>query len=176
MTLIAPPNKGGDATKSGVLFNHPMTEPDVSDYRLAPLVVARIVGSYLVALALLVFVATVAVAAAGWPGDVLVALLGVGVVGLVALVWWLRTRAYVVRFEAEGYRLGVVRGAGARRAGWMDVTDAATTSVGGAPCLELRLRDGGSSVIPVAALAVDREEFVRDVRQRLQRGHGLRPL
>jgi len=176
MTLISPPHKGGGALKFGVLFNHPMTESDVFDYRLAPPVVARIVGSYLVALALLVFAATVAVAAADWPADLLVALLGLGVAGLVGLVWWLRTRAYVVRFEAEGYRLGVVRGAGVRRAGWTEVTDAAATSVGGAPCLELRLRDGGSTVIPVGALAVDAEEFVRDLRERLQRGHGLRPL
>lgn len=176
MTLIRPPNKGGRATNSGVLFNHPMTAPDVLDYRLAPLVVARIVGSYLVALALLVFAATVAVAAAGWSGDVLVVLLAAGVGGVVALGWWLRTRAYVVRFEADGYRLGVVRGAGVRRARWVDVTDAAATTAGGAPCLELRLRDGGASAIPVAALAVDREQFVRELRERLQRGHGLRPL
>ena len=176
MTVIAAPNKGGDATKSGVLFNHLMTQPEVFDYRLAPLVVARIVGSYLVGLALLVFVATVVVAAADWPADLLVVLLGVGVLGLLALGWWLRARAYVVRFEADGYRVGVVRGAGVREARWTEVTDAAATSVGGAPCLELRLRDGGSSVIPVAALAVDREKFVRDLRERLQRGHGLRPL
>ncbi len=176
MTLIAAPHKGGDATKSGVLFNHPMTQAEVFDYRLAPMVVARIVGSYLVALAVLVFVATVVVAAAGWSADLLVGLLGIGVLGLLVLGWWLRARAYVVRFEADGYRVGVVRGAGVRQASWRDVTDAAATSSGGAPCLELRLRDGGSSVIPVAALAVDREEFVRDLRKRLQRGHGLRPL
>jgi hypothetical protein len=176
MTLIGPPNKGGCATNSGVLFNHSMTAPDVFDYRLAPLVVARIVGSYLVGLALLVFVATVAVAAAGWSGDVLVVLLAAGVVGLVILVWWLRTRAYVVRFDADGYRLGLVRGAGVRQARWTEVTDAGATTAGGAPCVELRLREGGSTVIPVAAVAIDRDEFVRELREWLQRGHGLRPL
>ncbi|MDQ4051261.1 MAG: hypothetical protein M3237_00995, partial [Actinomycetota bacterium] len=152
-----------------------MTSPDVSDYRLAPMVVARIMGSYLVALALLMFVATAVVAVADWPADLLVVLLAVGVAGMVALAWWLRTHAYVVRFEAEGYRIGLVRGAGVREARWRDVTDAAATSVRGAPCLELRLRAGGSSVIPVSAMAVDGDDFVRDLRARLQHGHGLRP-
>ena len=176
MTLFAPPNKAGYLCKSGVLFNHPMSQADVSDYRLAPLLVARIVGSYLVALALLMFAATALVAVADGPGDVLAVLLGIGVVGMFVLAWWLRSRAYVVRFEADGYRVGLLRGAGVRQARWADVTHAGATSPGGAACLELRLRDGGSTVIPMAALAVDREDFVRELRARLQRGHGLRPL
>jgi hypothetical protein len=40
----------------------------------------------------------------------------------------------------------------------------------------LHLRDGRTTTIPVAALAADREEFVRDLQAHLQRGHGLRPL
>ncbi len=43
-------------------------------------------------------------------------------------------------------------------------------------CLELRLRDGRTTTIPVGVLAVDKEEFVRELQGRLQRGHGLRPL
>jgi hypothetical protein len=153
-----------------------MSEADVSDYRLAPLVVARIVGSYLVLLALLMFAGTAVVALTGWPGDLLAALLLLGVAGLFVLAWWLRSRAYVVRFEADGYRMGLVRGAGARQGSWADVTEAAATFVRGAPCLELRLRDGGSSLVPMTALAVDRDDFVRDVQARLRRGHGLRSL
>lgn len=153
-----------------------MAERDVSDYRLAPIVVARIVGSYLVALALLVFAATAVVAAAGWSGDVMVVVLVVGVGGMLASAWWLRSRAYVVRFDADGYRVGLVRGAGVRQARWADVTDADAVSPGGQPCIEFRLRDGGTTVIPVSALAVDREDFVRDLRARLRDGHGLRPL
>lgn len=153
-----------------------MTRPDVSDYRLAPLVVARIVGSYLVAMAVVVLAATVLVAAAGWTPDVLVVLLVAALVGLVATVWWLRARAYVVRFDDDGYRVGLVRGAGVRQARWDQVRDAATTSPGGAPHVVLRLRDEGTTTIPVAALATDREQFVRDLQERLQRGHGLRQL
>jgi hypothetical protein len=153
-----------------------MSQPDVSDYRLAPIVVARIVGSSLVALAVLMFAATTVVAIADWSADLLMVLLGVGATAMVALAWWLRTRAYVVRFGADGYRVGLVRGAGVRQASWQDVTDATATSIRGARCLELQLRTGGVTVIPVAALAVDGDDFVRDLRQRLQRGHGLRPL
>ncbi len=153
-----------------------MSQPDVSAYRLAPLLVARIVGSYLVGLALLMFAATALVAVADWPGDLLTILLGFGVVGMFGLGWWLRNRAYVVRFEADGYRVGLVRGAGVKQARWADVKDAGATSPGGAPCIELRLHDGGSTVVPMKALEADREDFVSDLRARLQHGHGLQPL
>ncbi len=176
MTVISAPNKAGRRGKSGVLFNQVMSQPEVSDFRLAPLLVARLVGAYLVGLALLMFLATALVAVTGWPGDLLAALLGGGLIGLLGLGWWLRNRAYVIRFERDGYRLGLVRGAGARQASWAEVTEASATSSDGGPCLELRLRDGGATVVPISALAVDREVFVRELRARLQRGHGLRPL
>lgn len=176
MTLISAPHKAGRRGKSGVLFNQLMSQPDVSEFRLAPLRVARIVGTYLVGLALLMFAATALVTIADWPGDLLAGLLGLGLIGMFGLGWWLRNRAYVVRFEVDGYRIGLVRGAGARQACWAEVTDAGATSPGGAPCVELRLRDGGSTVVPMDALAVDREVFVRELRARLQQGHGLRPL
>ena len=153
-----------------------MSLSDVSVHRLAPLLVARLVGSYLVVLAVLMFAATALVAVADWPGDLLTALLGLGVIGMFAFAWWLRNRAYVVRFDADGYRVGLVRGVGVRGARWAEVTDAGATSPRGAPCLELRLRAGGSTVLPMRAMAGDSEEFVRELRARLQRGHGLRPL
>ena len=158
------------------MFNQLMTDPDVSDYRLSQRVVARIVGSGLVAVALLMFAATALVAATGWPADLLVVVLAAGVVGVFALAGWLRARAYVVRFETDGYRVGLVRGAGVRHARWADVTDVVATAPTGAPCLELRLRDGGSTVVPVAALAADPDDFLRELKARLQDGHGLRPL
>jgi hypothetical protein len=133
-------------------------------------------GSSLVALAVLMFAGTAVVALADWPADLLVVVLALGVLGVIGLAWWLRSRAYVVRFEPDGYRIGLVRGAGVRQAAWRDVTEAGATSPGGRPCLELRLRDGGTSVVPVSALAVEPEEFVRDLRERLQRGHGFRAL
>lgn len=153
-----------------------MSQPDVSDYRLAPLLVARIVGSYLVVAAVVMFVATVVVAAAGWPADLLVVVLAAVVAGLLAVAWWLRARAYVVRFEDDGYRVGLVRGSGVRQARWTEVRDAVMAPPGGPEYVVLRLRDERSTTIPVAALAVGREQFLRELRDRLQRGHGLRPL
>ena len=111
-----------------------MSEPVVSDYRLAPRVVARIMGSGLVAVAVLMFASTALVAATGWPADLLVVgARGFGVVGVFGLGGSLGARAYVVRFEADGYRVGLVRGAGVRHARWTEVTESWAASPAGGP-------------------------------------------
>ena len=65
---------------------------------------------------------------------------------------------------------------GVREERWSQVEDAVTTYRRDVACLELRLRDGRTTTIPVGVLAVDKDEFVRELQARLQRGHGLRPL
>ena len=90
--------------------------------------------------------------------------------------FWLVSRAVVFHAGEEGYRVRFVRGAGAQEARWVEVEDAVTTHVRDAPCLVLRLKDGRTTTIPVEALAMDREQFVREVQDHLQRGHGLPPL
>jgi hypothetical protein len=151
----------------------PATPPTL--YRLAPAVVVRLLGLALVGLALVLFVGTAVVALAGLPLDLLVAVVLVGVVGCVTLGWWLRARAWVVRCTDDGYRVRLVRGAGVSEARWSAVEDAVTTYRHDVACVQLRLRDGRTTTIPVGVLAVDREEFVRELQSRLQRGHGLRP-
>lgn len=155
----------------------PMTPTTASDYRLSRPLIARFVGAYLVAFALLVFVATAVVAATGsvWP-DVLVVLLVVGLLGLVGVSSWLRTKAYVVRLDEAGYEVRLVRGAGVKQARWSDVEDVVTASPRDIPCVVVRLRDGRTTTIPVQALEVDREQFARDLAAHLDRGQGLRPL
>ena len=69
-----------------------------------------------------------------------------------------------------------VRGAGVTSARWVDVKDMATTTVAGGPCVVLRLRDGRETTIPVGVLGTDREQFVRDLRRRLDEGRGMRPM
>jgi len=96
----------------------------------------------------------------------------VAVAGVCATGVLLTRAAYVVRLTAEGYRIRFVRGAGTRQARWRDVEDAVTDTIAGSPCVVLRLRDGRTSTIPVEVLAVDREQFVRDVRAHLDRAHG----
>jgi hypothetical protein len=146
------------------------------DYRLAPAFVARLLGLVLVGLALLLFAGTAVVALAGLPLDILVALVLVGVLAGVGVAWWLRSRAWVLRCTDDGYRVRLVRGAGVREERWSQVENAVTAYRRDVACLELRLRDGRTTTIPVGVLDVDKEEFVRDLQGRLQRGQGLRPL
>ncbi len=154
-----PPPADGPADRPG----------DVRVYRMAPVLVARLVGSSFVAVALLLFVSTAAVYAAGLNGDLLVVPLLVGVVGSFTLGWWLRSRAWVLRLDQQGYAVRLVRGARVTEAAWADVREVVTSAPGGHPCLVLRLGDGRETVIPVEAVAGDREELVREVRARLGR-------
>lgn len=155
----------------------PMALTDVSDYRLSRPLVARFVGFYLVVFALVVFVGTAVVAAVGSvPPDLLVVLLVVGLLGLAGLSGWLRSKAYVVRLDQEGYTVRMIRGAGVKQASWREVEGVDTASPRDIPCVVLRLRDGRTTTIPVEALEVDREQFVRELTAHLDRGQGLRPL
>ncbi len=142
---------------------------DDVDYRLAPLVVARFVGAYLIVFALLILAGTIVVAVAGLGPDLLVVLLAAGLLGLVGLAWWLRTRVSVVRLTASGYQVRLIRGAGAQQARWIEVEDAVATQPQDVPCVVLRLKDGRSTTIPVELLAADKDDFARDVRDHLRR-------
>jgi hypothetical protein len=153
-----------------------MSPTSSSDYRLSPTLGARLMGLLLVVLALLLFVVTALVALLNLTPDLLVVLAALGLVGIFGFGYVLTRRLYVVRLDESGYRVRLIRGAGVTSAEWKDVDDAATTTPRGIPCVVLRLRDGRTTTIPVAAVAADREEFVRDLQAHLQRGHGLRPL
>jgi hypothetical protein len=153
-----------------------MSPTSSSDYRLSPTLGARLMGLLLVVLALLLFVVTALVALLNLTPDLLVVLAALGLVGIFGFGYVLTRRLYVVRLDESGYRVRLIRGAGVTSAEWKDVDDAATATPRGIPCVVLRLRDGRTTTIPVAAVAADREEFVRDLQAHLQRGHGLRPL
>ena len=147
-----------------------------SDYRLSPQLAARLLGASLILWGLLMLVVTMVVVLFGAP-VVLVSLAGVlCLVGVCAAGFLLTTRAYVVRLGQDGYSVRFVRGAGVKQARWLDVEDVVTTTVAGARCVVLRLRDGRSTTIPVDVLAGDREEFVRTLQRLLDGGHGLRRL
>ena len=76
----------------------------------------------------------------------------------------------VVRLDATGYRVSMVRGAGVKEGRWSEVEDAVTAAVRGFPCVVIRLRDGRTTTIPVQALAADPDDFARDVQERLRVG------
>jgi hypothetical protein len=154
--------------------SHQADQHETVVYRLAPHVTARFVGLYLVVLAVVVFGATGVVFAAGGNPDLLVLLAVVGLVGLAAIGWWLRKRAYILRAAPDGYSIGMVRGAGVKAARWTQVEDAVTTTIHDQPCVVLRLKGGETTTIPVSVLATDKEQFVRELQQHLQRGHRLR--
>jgi hypothetical protein len=145
-------------------------------YRLAPAVVARILGLALVLLAVCAVVATIIVAAAGGSVDVLVAAILGAVVAVAVGAWWLRSKAWVVRCGPDGYAIRLVRGTGVRQAAWTEVRDAVTTTTRGVACLIIRLGDGSTTSIPVGLLAIDREQFVREMQRHLADGQRITPL
>lgn len=133
-------------------------------------------GVLLAVVGLAVVMLTLAVAFLDLP----VAVLSAGVVGaavatLVAAVL-LAGRTTVVRLDETGYRVRMVRGAGATEARWTDVEDVVTATVTGERCVVLRLRDGRTTTIPVRMLAGDPDAFVDDLRQHLDKGHGYRRI
>lgn len=150
-----------------------MTTETPTVYRLAPAVAARLLGLVLVAVAVLILVCTLAIAVLDLHTAFLLVPVALTLAVLAANWWAWREKGWVARFTGEGYRVQWVRGVGAASGRWKDVEDAVTTTVADAPVVVLRLRDGRTTTIPVEMLAVDRESFVRDVQQHLQRGHGL---
>ena len=145
-----------------------------SDYHLAAALRLRVLGGLLAVCGVTVLLLVVAVAL-GAPAPVL----PVGAVLLVAAAvgagWW-AGRAVVVRLGERGYRVRLVRGAGVREAAWRDVEDAVAVVVEGSRCVQIRLRDGRTTTLPVAALTGTPEAFVADLQRHLDRGHGYRRL
>src|SRR4051812_29365778 len=151
-----------------------MTE--TRDYRLATALRARLMGAVLAVIGVAALMVTVVVALADVPGSVVAGLVALGAVAVVVAAVALGRGWYVVRLDATGYRVRFVRGVGRARARWTDVADVTTAVVSGTPCVVLRLRDGGASTVPVNLVEGDREEFVEELRRRLDAGHGYRPL
>ena len=145
-----------------------VSSAELTYYRLAPTVQARLLGAAVVGLALLVFAGTAVVIAARIDFAWLFIPLVLGVAVVAGFGWWLRNKAYVLRASAQGYRIAFVRGAGVREARWADIQEAVTTMPAGTPCLELRLKKGGATTIPVTILSIDREQFVRELQAYLK--------
>ena len=141
-----------------------------SDYRLSPLLAARLLGASLVVFGLLVFLATAVVVLFSAP----VLILTVTVVGVRGRGLRHRVVPHPQDVRRAPRRGGLPRplscaepASTGRR--WADVEDAVTTTVAGSPCVVLRLRDGRSTTIPVDVLAGDRDEFVQQVLAYLNR-------
>ncbi len=147
---------------------------DASGYRFSAAFVVRLMGLGLAVVGLLVLVLALLVAFAGAPAPVLWAGFAV-LVGLLGGTLLLR-RTTVVRLGPAGYRVRLVRGAGVSAAAWREVEDVTAATVAGERCVVLRLRDGRSTTLPVDVLAGSTDDFVRDLQQHLDRGHGYQGL
>ena len=154
-------------------------ESDVSDgvstYGLAPAALLRLVGSGAILVAVVVFALTLVVGLTDGPPAVVVGVGAACLIGLAVVAWWLR-RSWVVRLTTDGYAVRLVRGVGVPAAAWVDVADAAADTRRGVRCVELALRAGGRSTIPVGLLAVEDSAFVKELQTRLQTARGLRPF
>lgn len=133
-------------------------------------------GVLLVGLGVVVVLLTLAVWLVDLPTWVLSAGVLLGAVAVLAAAVLLTRRTTVVRLDETGYRVRLVRGAGATEARWTDVEDVVTATVSGERCVVLRLRDGRTTTIPVRMLEGDPDDFVRDLREHLDRGHGYRRI
>lgn len=151
-----------------------MNSPATRDYGLAPQLRARLMGTFLACIGITLLVITVVVYTFELPGDVLSGLVILTVIGIFTLGFLLGRRWYVVRLDDLGYQVRFVRGAGQARARWVDVADLATSEVHAAKCVVLRLRNGGSTTIPVDLIEGDKEEFVDELRRRLRASQGRR--
>ena len=133
-------------------------------------------GALLVLVGLVVLVFLGVALVADVPGRLAGGAAVLAALGLAAAAVLLARGWSVVRLDDAGYRIRFVRGVGRSNARWTDVSDLTTAVVSGTPCVVLRLRDGGSSTVPVALIEGDREEFVDELQRRLDAGHGYRRL
>jgi hypothetical protein len=147
-----------------------------SEYRFSQPLIARTMGLFLAALGVLVFLLTLAVEVFSLPVAVLTAGVVLTVLAVFAGGFLLTRRPAVVRLTEAGYEVRLVRGAGVRQGRWTDVEDVVATSVAGERCVVLRLRDGRTTTVPVGVLAANADDFVRDLQEHLNRGHGYRRL
>jgi len=146
-----------------------------SDYRLSTPLLVRMMGVALVLSGVLVLVVLLVGGLLGWPVAVLSVVVVAVVLAVAGLALTLRRLAPVVRLDDLGYEVHWVRGAGVKRGRWSDVEDAVATTMADARCIVLRRRDGRTTTIPVDIIGASADDFVRDVQQHLNRGHGYRP-
>ena len=163
--------------------NRPVTEPVTNpptpegpvDYALAPALRARLLGTGLVAIGVVVAVGVLLSWLTSLPTTVVTGLVVLAVVGVLTLGVLVGLRHWVLRLDQTGYRVRVLR-TQARSARWTDVLDVQTGTVAGARSVVLRLRDGRTTALPVDAIEGDATRLVETLKGHLDRGHGYRRL
>ncbi len=145
-----------------------------TDYRLSPSLTARLLGIAMLGGAALVVLATLLIAVANLHSVFLIVPVALVIVTMVALMVWSNT--WVVRLSDEGFQVRRIRNVGARTGRWREVEDMVSAELDGVSCLVLRMRDGQTTTLPLAALHVDPNVFASTVAEHLNTAHGLRKL
>jgi hypothetical protein len=193
VTQHTPPGKTDFAGSAERRCNRPVSSPSSgqpevpapvsSTYSLAPALRARLLGTGLVAVGLVVLGGILLTWAVDLPVAFVTGLVLLAGVGVLTLGVLLGLRHWVLRIDEHGYRVRVLRSPGsaegsteARTARWSDVLDLRTTTLSGQRCVELRLRDGRTTTLPVDLLEGDSTALVETLTAHLDRGHGYRRL
>lgn len=154
----------------------PPTHGGHTDVALAPALRARLFGTGLVAIGVVVLLGVVVSWLASLPTVFVSGLVALAVVGVVTLGMLVGVRHWVLRLDAHGYRVRALRSAEAKSARWSDVLDLKTATLGGQRCVVLRLRDGRTTTLPVDVLEGDSTTLTETLSAHLDRGHGYRRL
>ena len=154
------------------LSNQGVTSDSTRDYALSAQLRARLMGAFLAAIGVLLLVMTVVVAVFRLPQDIMTGLVVLTVVAVFGLGFLLVRRWYVIRLDADGYRVRFARGVGTTAAHWSDVEDLATAYSGDTEVVVVRLRDGRTTTLPVALIEGDPDAFVEELRARLDAANG----
>jgi hypothetical protein len=151
-------------------------DPARTAYAFSQAILVRAMGLLLLLAGGTVFVVALLTVVASVPGLVLTAVVVVAAVVVLTGATWMARLRTMVQFDADGYQVRALRGAGVKQARWRDVEDVVTTTAAGQDAVVLRLRDGRTTTIPLGVLEGSPQAFVDDLRSRLDRGHGYRRL
>jgi hypothetical protein len=150
-------------------------------FALAPALRARLLGTGLAAVGIVVLLGMLLSWALDLPTAFVSGFVVLACVGVLTLGLLLGLRHWVLRLDEHGYRVRVLRSAGpaadqARTARWADVLDLQSSTVAGQRCVVLRLRDGRTTTLPVDVIEGDSTALVETLTAHLDRGHGYRRL
>jgi len=152
------------------------TRPTPDEFALSPALRARMLGTGLTAIGVVLALGVLVTWLTGLPTAVITGLVVLALIGVITLGLLLGVRRWVLRLDEEGYRVRALRSAEARSARWTDVLDLQARTVNGNRCVVLRLRDGRTTTIPVDVLEGDSTTLTDALSAHLDRGHGYRRL
>lgn len=145
-----------------------MSNNSIQQYPLSPETRGRLLGVALIALGLIIL-GFGAIAMLDWLPrtvlDISVILTAIAVLVVVALIG---PKHWIVRLDDTGYAVRFIRTAGARSARWVEVNEMEATTVAGARCVVLRLKNGQATTIPVDLIAGGGQPFAEAITAHLK--------